>query len=79
MAKKLALAIIMISIAQGNALAAANKRLMMSQAIRSNCMSDFKTLCPGMEVGGGRMAKCLTHHKAQVTPLCLKSLTMAGH
>ena len=77
--KKTALIIIFTLVAPGYAVSAANKQLMMSQAIRTNCMDDFKKLCPGTEVGGGRMGKCLAHHKSQVTSLCLKTLTMAGH
>jgi hypothetical protein len=43
--------------------------------VRSACAEDVKTLCPGMKIGGGRIAACLKENKDKVSSPCKSALT----
>ncbi len=38
------------------------------------CKSDSDSLCPGIKPGGGRILRCLTEHKDDLTPKCRTAL-----
>jgi hypothetical protein len=44
------------------------------QAARKACMTDFRTHCPGVMPGGGRVAKCLSDNLDKLTPDCKAAL-----
>lgn len=52
----------------------ANNQMMMSGAVKQACASDVKTLCPGIEPGGGRLMQCLHENSAKVSPKCKTAL-----
>jgi Cysteine rich repeat len=39
-----------------------------------SCRSDFKTLCPSVQPGGGRIAECLKQHEAELSPSCKSAM-----
>jgi hypothetical protein len=52
----------------------ANNQMMMSGAVKQACAGDVKTLCPGVEPGGGRLMQCLHENSAKVSPKCKTTL-----
>jgi hypothetical protein len=42
--------------------------------LRAACGVDVKKLCTGVAPGGGRLIKCLTEHKDDVSEPCRKAL-----
>ena len=38
------------------------------------CKSDKERLCPGVELGGGRVMRCLKEHKMEVSVGCAQAL-----
>jgi hypothetical protein len=38
------------------------------------CRADVARLCPGMQMGGGRIIACLKEHKMEVSVGCAKAL-----
>ena len=42
------------------------------QALRAACESDVRKLCAGIQPGGGRIQKCLSEKKDQVSDGCKK-------
>ena len=38
------------------------------------CKADVARLCPGVQMGGGRIIACLKEHKMEVSVGCAKSL-----
>jgi len=43
-------------------------------AIRSACATDFQKNCPGIQLGGGRLAACLKEKRASFSEACLTTL-----
>lgn len=43
-------------------------------AVRSACAADFRTHCPGIKPGGGRLAACLKEKHASFSQACLTTL-----
>jgi hypothetical protein len=50
------------------------KKLMLMR----NCRSDFRALCPGIDVGGGRAVACLEDNMAALTQDCRDALAKLG-
>jgi hypothetical protein len=44
--------------------------LAQTAAEREACQADFKTYCPNVQPGGGRVVECLSKHLDQLTPQC---------
>ncbi len=42
--------------------------------VREACHQDRETLCRGVEKGGGRIARCMAEHRAQLSPACKLAL-----
>ena len=44
------------------------------------CKADVEKLCPGVQLGGGRIAACLKEHRSEVSEACKANLKkMRGH
>jgi len=43
--------------------------------LRIGCGPDFRMLCAGAEPGGGRIVGCLSAHRAQLSPRCVRALS----
>ncbi|MGA8863442.1 MAG: cysteine rich repeat-containing protein [Gallionella sp.] len=41
------------------------------------CAEDAARLCVGIQPGGGRLARCLKEHAAELSPACKKSIAKA--
>ena len=41
------------------------------------CAQDAKKFCPGMQPGGGRIAKCMKEHQADLSPACQENIKKA--
>jgi hypothetical protein len=41
------------------------------------CAEDAKKLCAGMEPGGGRIARCMKEHEAELSPACHSQIQAA--
>ncbi|MDE2363062.1 MAG: hypothetical protein KGM42_10330 [Hyphomicrobiales bacterium] len=41
---------------------------------RSACRQDVETLCNGVERGGGRIMRCMSEHRAALSPTCKMAL-----
>ena len=41
------------------------------------CAQDAKKFCPGMQPGGGRIAKCMKEHEAELSPACQENIKKA--
>ena len=37
---------------------------------RQNCAADFAKFCPGQQMGGGRMGRCLINYMPNLTNAC---------
>jgi len=48
--------------------------LSASADIRSACAEDIKTLCSGVQPGGGRIKACMKEHKDQLSDACKQAL-----
>jgi hypothetical protein len=46
-------------------------------AVLQACAADVRTLCPGLEPGGGRLKQCLREHAEKVSPECRTALREA--
>ena len=46
--------------------------------LAKDCGSDIKKLCPGLNLGNGRIADCLQQNAARVSPTCTASLANVG-
>ena len=55
----------------------ANSQMMMSGPVKQACAGDVKTLCPGVEPGGGRLMQCLHQNSEKVSPKCKSALAEA--
>jgi hypothetical protein len=44
------------------------------EAIQAACKDDAAKHCPGIEPGGGAVARCLLQHKSELTPGCQEAL-----
>ena len=53
-------------------------RAQQMTAARQACGHDVKTLCAGVQPGGGRILQCLRSHDAQVSAQCKSFLTAAA-
>jgi hypothetical protein len=42
-------------------------------AVQDACAGDAARFCPGVEVGGGRMARCLKRHRTELSPPCVSA------
>jgi Cysteine rich repeat len=43
-------------------------------ALMAYCKPDVERLCPGVQMGGGRIIKCLKAHQNEMTVGCAKAL-----
>jgi hypothetical protein len=43
-------------------------------ALMTYCKPDVERLCPGVQMGGGRIIKCLKAHQDEMTVGCAKAL-----
>jgi hypothetical protein len=43
--------------------------------LRIGCGPDVRTLCAGTQPGGGRIAACLSAHRADLSPRCVRALS----
>jgi hypothetical protein len=43
--------------------------------LRIGCGPDVRTLCAGTQPGGGRIAGCLSAHRAELSPRCVRALS----
>jgi acetyl esterase/lipase len=68
-ATRLALATIMAATVSAPAFAAG--RL----AVFSVCRQDYRALCSGITLGGGRVAACLSEHRNELSPACRAAVT----
>lgn len=41
-----------------------------ARAFHQACKADIQKYCKGMRAGGGKLAKCLKHNQAKLTPAC---------
>lgn len=46
-------------------------------AVRDACAEDLRTLCSGIEPGGGRLRQCLQEHRDQLSAACQAALARA--
>lgn len=46
-------------------------------AARQACAADVKTLCPGIQPGGGKLKQCLRENVAKLSPGCRGALREA--
>ena len=42
---------------------------------RGACLRDIKTLCAGIQPGGGRIRNCIKENRAQLSPECKTALS----
>lgn len=47
------------------------------QALRSACESDVRTVCPGIQPGGGRILACIQANADKVSQTCKDAITSA--
>ena len=47
------------------------------QALKEACKGDYKTLCSGVQPGGGRIVACLKQQADKLSPGCKQALTAA--
>ncbi len=40
------------------------------------CAGDVRKFCKDLQPGGGRLAKCMKEHKAELSPACRKKMEM---
>lgn len=45
-----------------------------ADGVRDACKEDAKTLCKGIQPGGGRIAACLKEHKDEVSAECKEAV-----
>jgi hypothetical protein len=55
------------------ALSAPNALAQQAEAMKY-CKADVARLCPGVQMGGGRIIACLKEHKMEVSVGCAKAL-----
>lgn len=48
-----------------------------SPELRQACAADVRTLCPGVQPGGGLLKQCLRQNAAKVSPGCREALKEA--
>jgi Cysteine rich repeat len=53
---------------------AAPNALAQQAAAMKYCKADYERLCPGVQMGGGRILGCLKEHKMEVSVGCAKAL-----
>jgi Cysteine rich repeat len=60
-------------------LAAALAPAALAQAAKGDgpCAEDAKKFCPGMQPGGGHIAKCMKEHEAELSPACQSRIAAA--
>ena len=46
--------------------------------VAKSCDDDIEKVCPGVEMGEGRIANCLNQNKEKVSKVCIQSLTDVG-
>jgi len=46
-------------------------------ALREACAADYRTLCSGVQPGGGRIMACFREHAAQLSTGCKQALEAA--
>lgn len=49
----------------------------LDPAVRQACMGDYRTLCSGVQPGGGRVLACLKQNAADLSQDCRKALAGA--
>ena len=47
--------------------------------IRRFCATDYRVLCKGTQIGGGRAIKCLADNRPALSPACKTALAKAGN
>ena len=45
-----------------------------AQALKQACATDYKTLCSGVQPGGGRIIACLKQNADKLSPTCKQAL-----
>jgi hypothetical protein len=53
---------------------AVNPSAYAQSALMTYCKPDVERLCPGVQMGGGRIIKCLKAHQDEMTVGCAKAL-----
>jgi len=54
-------------------------RLGEAAIIRRFCVTDFKVLCKGVQIGGGRAIKCLSDNRPALSPGCRDAMATTGN
>jgi hypothetical protein len=47
--------------------------------IRRSCATDYRVLCKGTQIGGGRAIKCLADNGPALSPSCKAAMANAGN
>ena len=47
--------------------------------IRRFCATDYRVLCKGTQIGGGRAIKCLADNRPALSPGCKAAMAKAGN
>ena len=42
--------------------------------LRAVCRADIERFCPGVQPGGGRVAKCMKQHVQELSPECTEAV-----
>ncbi|WP_020176484.1 cysteine rich repeat-containing protein [Methyloferula stellata] len=54
-----------------------NTAMAQQSVIREACAADYKSLCSGVQPGGGRIIACLKENAGKLSPGCQKALESA--
>jgi hypothetical protein len=65
---------IAVTLSLGALVSAAPNALAQQAAAMKYCKADVARLCPGVQMGGGRIVACLKEHKEEVSIGCGKAI-----